>query len=240
MREQFARIPIRAAADRTLGAQDFRVLIAIASHAGRNGKAWPSQARIAALAHIDRRNVPRAIARLEASGLLRRDARENEYGDRIGTTYTVLSTGEVSSSAMAPVISEDDRVSSQAMPGCHLTGCTEYTNGTDHTMSERSNDGNSVAHDQVAEWFQAFWQVYPSRHPHANPRGPAHKSFIEALNRGVNPELIIRGAENYRTTVAHSGTDPRYVAQAVTWLDQERWDDYQQQSQLPRLRAGMI
>jgi hypothetical protein len=85
-----------------------------------------------------------------------------------------------------------------------------------------------------------FWRAYPSRHPHSNPKTPAQKSFMEALNRGVDPELIIRGAENYRATVERNGIDPQFVAQAVTWLNQERWHDYQQEPELTRLRAGMI
>ena len=35
-------------------------------------------------------------------------------------------------------------------------------------------------------------------------------------------------------------TDPKFIAQAKTWLDQTRWKDHQQAPELPRLRAGMI
>ena len=76
--------------------------------------------------------------------------------------------------------------------------------------------------------FEAFWRCYPSRHPHSNPAKPARTKFEAAVKRGVDPALIIRGAEHYAAVVAQQGTEPRYVAQAQTWLGQERWSEYQE------------
>ncbi len=44
-----------------------------------------------------------------------------------------------------------------------------------------------------------------------------------ALKRGVAGWAIIRGAQNYAAYVEREGTDPKYVAQAKTWLNEERW-----------------
>jgi hypothetical protein len=38
---------------------------------------------------------------------------------------------------------------------------------------------------------------------------------------------MVRSAENYAAEIRRDGTAPRFVAQAVTWLNQERWDGYQ-------------
>lgn len=90
-----------------------------------------------------------------------------------------------------------------------------------------------------ASEFDAFWQVYPSRHPHANPKKPAWQAFQAALKRGIDPAAMIRGAENYRTAIERAGTEPKYVAQAQTWLRQERWNDHQKAPAPARLQVGM-
>jgi hypothetical protein len=90
-----------------------------------------------------------------------------------------------------------------------------------------------------ADAFESFWRAYPSRHPHSNPKKPAREKFLAALKRGADPEAIVRGAENYRASIERDGTDQRFVAQAKTWLNEERWDEYQNAPELPRLRAGM-
>ena len=79
-----------------------------------------------------------------------------------------------------------------------------------------------------AESFERFFTTYPSRRPHSNPRKPAQQKFEAAVKHGVDPEDIIRGAKNYARYVAAEGTDPKYVAQAVTWLNQERWTEHQE------------
>jgi len=69
---KFARLPARAAG-MSLTATDWSVLHAICLHANREGKAFPSMARIASLCRIERRNVARTINRLEKLRLLRRE-----------------------------------------------------------------------------------------------------------------------------------------------------------------------
>ena len=39
---------------------------------------------------------------------------------------------------------------------------------------------------------------------------------------------IIRGADNYAAYVRREQSDPKFVAQAQTWLNQERWTEYQE------------
>ncbi len=80
----------------------------------------------------------------------------------------------------------------------------------------------------AAKQFDGFWRIYPSRRPHSNPKKPARQKFEAALKHGVPASDIIRGAENYAVYVEQETTDPRYIAQAVTWLNQERWADYQE------------
>jgi Helix-turn-helix domain len=90
------------------------------------------------------------------------------------------------------------------------------------------------------EQFERFWRSYPSRAPYPNPKKPARQKFHAVIRRGVDPDDIVRGVEAYSAAVQATGTDPRFVAQAVTWLNQERWTDHQAPAALPMPVAGMI
>ena len=80
----------------------------------------------------------------------------------------------------------------------------------------------------AGEQFDEFWRTYPSRRPHSNPKKPARAKYEAALKRGVAGWAIIRGAQNYAAYVEREGTDPKFVAQAKTWLNEERWVQYQE------------
>jgi SOS response regulatory protein OraA/RecX len=94
-----------------------------------------------------------------------------------------------------------------------------------------------VHSEETAKQFETFWRSYPKRQG-SNPKKPAAVKFEAAVKRGIDPAIIVRGAENYAADVAREGTAPRFVAQAITWLNQERWADHQE-IQEARLRAGM-
>ena len=87
----------------------------------------------------------------------------------------------------------------------------------------RLTDDDSSAHAE----FATFWQSYPSRRPHSNPKKPALAKFEAAVKKGTPPEEIIRGAKNYATYVRREQIESKYVAMAQTWLNQERWTEYQ-------------
>jgi uncharacterized protein YdaU (DUF1376 family) len=101
------------------------------------------------------------------------------------------------------------------------------------TIYEDSSKGNSkkdlgrgLRAREIAGLFERFWVAYPRRDG-ANPRAPAFKVFSAAVKSGHDPEDIIGGAERYREKVRQSGQEGTpYVAQAVTWLRQARWEDY--------------
>jgi hypothetical protein len=75
------------------------------------------------------------------------------------------------------------------------------------------------------EDFEKFWGEYPKREG-ANPKKPAAIKFFTKVRQGANPEAIITGARLYAADVLRLSTEPRFVAQAVTWLHQERWQDF--------------
>ena len=79
----------------------------------------------------------------------------------------------------------------------------------------------------AAPSFDDFWRTFPSRRPHPNPKRPARLKFDAAVKRGVPAADIIRGAVNFAKYVARERTEPKFIVQAVTWLSQERWTEYQ-------------
>jgi hypothetical protein len=245
MGDRFARVPALAVGCRELSASDWRVLTCIALHADRSGRAYPSMATIAAMTGIGRGDVPRAIRRLERLGLL---SRKSRAGNSAVNVYTVIfDSGEVSAPRLTGVSGLADRVSAPALTGCqqiHTAGVGTDAALTDQEQTREQKRARRAprARDQDLEdasGFVTFWQAYPSRHPYENPTKPAREKFQAAVKRGIDPAVIIRGAENYRAAVGRGATGPRYVAQAVTWLREERWNDHQEAPEPPRLRVGM-
>ena len=91
---------------------------------------------------------------------------------------------------------------------------------------KEGKEDNTV--DLTADQFENFWRAYPSRRPHSNPKKTARAKFEAAVKRGVAAADIIRASQNYAAYVEREGTDPKFVAQAQTWLNQERWTQYQE------------
>jgi Helix-turn-helix domain len=215
---RYAAVPVRAAAALGLGAQDFRVLIAIASHANGDGRAFPSLARIALLTGIARRNVPRSIARLEDARLLRHRQRKGETGGWGHSVYEIV----LEDLDVAP--SEDWDIP---------------PNGGLRRLAKAAPSVNGHI---SAEHFELFWEAYPSRGPHPNPKKPAASKFAAALKNGVDPAIIIAGTRRYADYVAREERDPRYVKQAMTWLSQELWNEAYKLTKVrpSRARVGAI
>jgi hypothetical protein len=242
---RFARIPASAIGCRELSATDWRVLACLALHADADGRAYPGMSRIAAMTGIQRKNVPRTLRRLVRLGMLRCDP-----GGPGGSNVYMLvfdHSGAFSPLRIEDVLNIEHRVSSPVSQSV-LAGEPEVSSSLrtkhpkeqtkEHTRAQRALRVHLGQHG--ANLFETFWRVYPSRGSHSNPKKPAREKFEAATRRGVNPTIIIRGAENYRTLIERGETNPRFVAQAVTWLNQERWNDYQEAPEPPRLAVGMI
>lgn len=77
----------------------------------------------------------------------------------------------------------------------------------------------------VSLGFDDFWASYPKRDG-ANPRKPALQKFEKAVRDGTAAVTIIEGAVRYHQHCVGKGlVGTSYVAMAVTWLNQERWND---------------
>ena len=90
--------------------------------------------------------------------------------------------------------------------------------------------------DFINPLFEEFWNTYPKREG-SNPKKPALLAFTAALKKEKEPKNIIIAAHAYRQACLGQ-TDRRFVAQAVTWLRQERWKDTQPTKPLNRDHLG--
>lgn len=79
--------------------------------------------------------------------------------------------------------------------------------------------------DAIDEAFEEFWRAYPKRDG-ANPKVPAAKLFRAAVRAGAPAAEIVAGARQCAVTDAKDVGTP-YIPQAVRWLRDKRWRDYQ-------------
>ena len=111
----------------------------------------------------------------------------------------------------------------------------ETKSGRVRDKLERKKRKKEITRGASQELFDRFWDAYPSRHPHSNPKKPALSTFGAAINQGTDPEIIIRGARHFAAHIAAEDIDPRYVKQAANWLKDGLWVDHQES---PRSSAG--
>src|SRR6185437_11797499 len=75
--------------------------------------------------------------------------------------------------------------------------------------------------------FNEFWSVKPRRKG-SNPKEPARLKFLHAVASGIDPDKIIGAARAWATQERENEKDgTEYVAMAVTWLNQKRFNDYE-------------
>lgn len=79
--------------------------------------------------------------------------------------------------------------------------------------------------EQIDALFEELKKIYPSRSPHQNPMKPAMESLKRKIKAGFPPEKILDGARRYAEQVKTAKTSPEHVAQMVTFLNQERFND---------------
>jgi hypothetical protein len=243
----FARIPASAMRCRELTACDWRVLTCVALHANSAGKAWPSMATIASSTGIRREDVPRSIRRLEKFGLLR----TTSGGGSSSNSYVLAFDGNVVSASKRTGVSDAaDTVSAAVQAGCPQICTSSVRTDADQTnknrpinrvTSGRPFDARLSLDKSANDDFEQFWQLYPHRGRHPDPKKPAREKFEAAVKRGVDRALIIRAARNYAESMRLSGTRGQFIKTAEVWLNKASWEQYgaDQEPDLP-VAAGMI
>lgn len=88
---------------------------------------------------------------------------------------------------------------------------------------KEGKEGTGFSIDILEEEFSTFWKTYPSKRN--NPKKPAKDKFISKRKAGYSFEDILEGAKNYSSYCKQEKTEEKFIAQTVTWLNQERWSD---------------
>ena len=158
-----------------------------------------------------RKKVRGVISRLEDAGMITR--KWAQHGDQRAPVITICNY-----SYYQDVKEARNQGRDQAGPKV----------GPPKKEGKEGKEENHTVDSLVDQQFEVFWRAYPSRRPHSNPKKPARAKFETAVKRGVAAADIIRGAEHYGAYVEREHTDPKFVAQAQTWLNQERWTQYQE------------
>jgi hypothetical protein len=210
----------------------------------QTGRCDPSVPTLAEETGLSDRSVKSAIDELRNSGWWRIErgggrGHTNSYLPRL---ETVNDASPFAAGKGEPTftVSPPERVKHSVRKG---EACfTRTSKNQNHTIDVRRSAARSARSRELEGAascdFDIFWQIYPHRGGFSDPKKPARAKFETAVKRGVDPAAIIAGAERYRAHVEREGTAPRFVAQAQTWLNQERWAQLHE-PEAPRLRVGM-
>jgi biotin operon repressor len=245
--------PSRAIDDRRLGNAAFRVLGALASYSDRDGWCWPSHNTIARRLDITRQAVAKQIKVLADLGYIEIESHLRENGSQSTNRYRLLHDTDLAAIHDRLVEAESGlkeeqpdvaggqlHVAGGATPEVAGGATPEVAPRTSQRTSHLTNTSGATVHELAEGQFETFWQTYPSRRPHSNPKKPAELKFMAALRRGIAAADIIRGAEHFAEHARREGGDPKYVPMAQTWLNQERWADFQAMSVEPEQEAGWL
>ncbi len=222
----FSIIPTAAVFDHRLSHADVRVLAALGAHADKNRRCWPATATLATETGMSERHARTSLRNLENIGYVETESRPGQSSIyRIPRKHTAGAPRN-SAAGVEPnpgSILPEPRNQAAGDPGT-VVPPNDTKNDNKNGVSGKNQTGVPVSDQQ----FGAFWRNYPSKGRHPNPKKPARTKFEAALKRGVSGWDIIRGAQNFAAYVEREGTDPKYVPQAKTWLNQERWAQYQE------------
>jgi hypothetical protein len=203
--------------EQPISATEKVVLLALADHANESGLCWPSIAVLVQRAHVGERTVQRALQSLEDGGFIARERRQRENGSDTSNLYRLM-FDRVSQRVSGGVnLAPHGGVTQTGGEGVTGTGGEGVTQTVPRTVSKNhQKEPSDISAD--AE-FDIFWAAYPKR-PN-NPKAPAKKKYLAARKRNVSHETIMAGVNAYAATRVNK--DPEFTAQAVTWLNQERW-----------------
>jgi Helix-turn-helix domain len=210
---------------------------------GTTGRCDPARATLAKETGMSKGSVQRAIGELEGSGWWQISRRGSGAGRGHTNSYRPNYEKGLSSAPFSMPEKDSDQTPFNVEK--RTQSCSEKDSTLSPKPGRTRKEASYVVHrsamnpvDESDSLGEVFWRAYPSRAPHPNPKKPALLKFEAAVKRGVDPTAIIRGVENYARYVERHVTDPQRVAQAVTWLGQERWNDHQEVAQAPRRRLG--
>jgi hypothetical protein len=114
------------------------------------------------------------------------------------------------------------RVTSHNVTGVTVTGTVppkEKSPAPPKEITPSSSSDKSLS-PCATDLFEDFWLVYPRREG-SNPKKPASDRFLRLVAKGHDPHKLIDAARDF---AKEHPSPTRFVPQAVTWLNQERFE----------------
>lgn len=84
--------------------------------------------------------------------------------------------------------------------------------------------------------FARFWKVFPKR---VQPlRRTAEDAFTRAVEKGADAEFLVRAAGLFAAQIRADDVPRKFFPLAATWLHQERFADYAEPDEPPKLATA--
>ena len=188
------------------------VLVKLADNASDQGECWPSYQHIADQCEIDRSTVRKHIKQLAEQGLLRIENREGPKGNSSNLYYLTL--GGVGQNS-TPVGPESTGVGPQP------TGDVGPESTRTSHSSEPVNEPKPMVTPDLLEGFEQFWKLYPKK----KGRKDAAKAWAKLKPNEELHQTLITALGSHCISEDWTKDGGRYIPNAATWLNGERWHD---------------
>ncbi|WP_335944463.1 helix-turn-helix domain-containing protein [Pseudomonas sp. G166] len=189
------------------------VLIKLADNASDQGECWPSYQHIADQCEIGRSTVKLHIRELEKAGLLRREYRRKGELNQSNVFHLSLDGGAASASGGG---AGDNPPGAGDNPG----GGAGTAPRTSHSYEPVKEPKPTVISD-TAEGFEQFWKLYPKK----KGRKDAAKAWAKLKPNDELRQTLITALGSHCLSEDWAKDGGRYVPNASTWLNGERWTD---------------
>jgi DNA-binding transcriptional MocR family regulator len=189
------------------------VLVKLADNASDQGECWPSYQHIADQCEIGRSTVKLHIRELEKAGFLRREYRRKGELNQSNVFHLSLDGGA------APDLgggAPDNPPGAPDNPG----GGAGAAPRTSHSSEPVKEPKPTVIRDQL-DGFDKFWKLYPKK----KSRKDAAKAWAKLAPNDELQQTLIAALGNHCLSEDWAKDGGRYVPNAATWLNGERWHD---------------
>lgn len=181
-------------------------LIALADHAGEDGRAFPGCARLAEKTGSGERTVRRHLDQLEENGQLTRERRRRADGS-LGTYMYQLGGQPPATLATG----QNDHAQRPTGPG----GLAATRGRAEPSVLNRKREPSVPKHEPGQ--FEVFWEMYAK----TGPRTVAVKCWDKAIDDGATAEEILTGLERWIVYWKQPGAASMKWPQG--WLNEKRW-----------------
>jgi hypothetical protein len=221
-----------------------RLYAALARHGMTPDSCYPSHARLARLLGMSDRSIPAIIRDLEKVGAIRRERREID--DRqTSNGYWLAGDSPFTAHENVPPAHENvprgalDNVGGGALRNVPKESKKEREQDERHTPLPPSADAPGsgggfqleIVKDTVTPLpvraqatLERLWAVYPRTRGGSVSKKETLKRVTSALRDGVDPDVIVRGAEAYAVEMRLAGRAPEKIATPQVWVNQARWE----------------